>query len=374
MPRVLLVCEYGSLNGGERSLLAVADDVRSAGFELHLATPPGSDLAGAATARAIPLVPVPLQDSAGHGESLSARRAAVRRMIERVGPDLLHANSVAMSRLCGPVAADAGVPSLGHLRDIIGLSRAAVADLNRNRRLLAVSQATRDWYVAAGLSGDRVRVLYNGVDLARFRPGPATGYLHRELGLSPDLLLVGTIGQIGIRKGLHGLAQAARCVVDRVPAVHFVVVGRRYSDKAEARDYEADLLRMTACEPLAGRFHFLGLRDDVDRLLNELTILAHAARQEPLGRVLLEAAAAGTPVVATDVGGTREVFPAEAGAAVLVSADDPKALADALVAALCDPRRRQSLGNAARRRAEAAFDARRAAAGLVNHYRELLWM
>ena len=57
-------------------------------------------------------------------------------------------------------------------------------------------------------------MLYNGVDLTRFRPRPPSGYLHRELGLPPEASLVASIGQIGMRKGLLTLMAAAREVVD----------------------------------------------------------------------------------------------------------------------------------------------------------------
>ena len=103
-----------------------------------------------------------------------------------VGRPLLHANSLAMGRLSGPVAAELGLPSVSHLRDIIRLSSQAVADLNCHARLLAVSQATRDFHVAAGLAAEKLHVVYNGVDLEEFRPRSPTGYLHRELGLPPE--------------------------------------------------------------------------------------------------------------------------------------------------------------------------------------------
>ena len=136
-----------------------------------------------------------------------------------------------MGRLSGPVAADCGLPSIAHLRDIIRLSAQAVADLNRHRRLLAVSAATREFHVAGGLDAEKTRVLYNGVDLGEFRPRPPTGYIHREIGLPPDALLIGTIGQIGLRKGQDTLLEAAAVVAERCSAAHFLIIGERNSDK-----------------------------------------------------------------------------------------------------------------------------------------------
>jgi glycosyltransferase involved in cell wall biosynthesis len=116
----------------------------------------------------------------------------------------------------------------------------------------------------------------------------------------------------------------------------------------------------------------LGNRNDVPFLLPECDLLVHAARQEPLGRVLLEAAATGMAIVATDVGGTREIFPAEAKAAVLVPPDDPGALATAIRPLLQYDNGRKAFGAAARRRAESAFDVRIAAARLIEQYRNVL--
>jgi glycosyltransferase involved in cell wall biosynthesis len=91
-----------------------------------------------------------------------------------------------------------------------------------------------------------------------------------------------------------------------------------------------------------------------------------------LGRVLLEAAACGLAVVATDVGGTREIFPTEADGAVLVPVDDSIAIADAATELLGDEARRMALGQGGRRRAEAAFDVQSAAAHLIAVYHSVL--
>jgi glycosyltransferase involved in cell wall biosynthesis len=97
--------------------------------------------------------------------------------------------------------------------------------------------------------------------------------------------------------------------------------------------------------------------------------VAHTARQEPLGRVLLESAASAKAVVATDVGGTREIFPPTIEAAHLVPPDNADTLAAAIVDLLGDRPRRTRLGNAARRRAEEVFPVSRAIARLIEHYR-----
>ncbi|NLX98359.1 MAG: glycosyltransferase family 4 protein [Rhodopirellula sp.] len=368
---VLLLCEYAALNGAERSLLAALDGVCAAGFDLLALAPPQGPLADALREKHVPVVPWQLHEPSKERLPQDMLRQRLAEELARLRPALLHANSLSMGRLSGPVAAAAGIPGITHLRDIVRLSRRAIADLNCHARLLAVSESTRRFHVAAGLDAAKCRVLYNGVDLDRFRPRLATGFLHRELGLAPESVLVGTIGQISLRKGQDVLARAACALADELPHVHYLVIGERLSEKAESRQFEADL-RAVAEGPLSGRLHFLGVRGDVDRVLNELALLVHPARQEPMGRVLLEAAAAGVAVIATDVGGTREVFPPDEKAARLVPADDSEALAAAIGTLVADSSLRGRLGLAACRRAERLFSADRSATVLAAHYQDVI--
>jgi glycosyltransferase involved in cell wall biosynthesis len=368
MPRLLLLCEYPTLLGGERSMLATLPAVSSAGFDVQVAAPPDGPLTDALSKCGVSRVDWRVADERGTRWPLPELRENLLRLIERTQPDLVHANSLSMARVSGPVVATADAPSIGHLRDIVKLSEQVIADINCHRRLIAVSRATRDSHVVQGIDAKKCIAIHNGVDLNAFQPRPATKYLHRELGLPASARLVATIGQIGLRKGMDVVLAAALQVVDQLPGVHWLVVGKRTSEKDESIEFER-LLHELAAEPLlAGRVHFLGQRDDVAELMNECTILVHAARQEPLARVLLEAAASGVPIIATEVGGTREIFPSEAEGAVLVASDRRDALAQAMVALCRDDTRREALGCAARYRAEAAFDVCAASAKLIEEY------
>jgi glycosyltransferase involved in cell wall biosynthesis len=372
MPRLLIYCEFLTLLGGERSMLSTLAAVRSAGFDMHVAAPPVGALADAVRDAGVPLVAWETHHAKGARRPGDQIRRDLADVIAKLSPDLVHANSLSTARLVGPITAALGVPCIGHLRDIVGLSRQAIDDVNCLDRLVAVSQATRDFHVEQGIDAAKCVVIHNGVDLKKFRPQAATGYLHRELGLTPEARLVATIGQIGMRKGTDVALAAATQWVAALPDAHWLVVGERTSKKDEAHELERRLHAVAVEPPLAGRVHFLGTRDDVARLLPECALLVHAARQEPLGRVLLEAAACGLAVVATDVGGTREIFPSEADGALLVPKDDPAALSAAVQALLGEPRRRLALGAAGRRRIEAAFNVHLAAERLIALCRSVL--
>jgi glycosyltransferase involved in cell wall biosynthesis len=254
----------------------------------------------------------------------------------------------------------------------VNLSAQAIADVNRHTKLIAVSNATRHFHVDQGIDPAKCNVLYNGADLDEFRPRRLDGWLHRELNIPPESHLIAVVGQLGLRKGTDVALTAAAEVARTSAGVHWLIIGARTSEKRESHKFEERLHHLASQPPLLGKVHFLGVRGDLAALLPECTLLVHAARQEPLGRVLLEAAACGLTIVATNTGGTPEIFPAASESAVLTPADDATQLAQAILALLDDPTRRHSLSAAARRRAETAFDIRKAAAGLVNVYSQTI--
>lgn len=369
--RILVLAEYESLTGGERSFLEAARRITAPDLQLMVAAPRRGRLAEALGRYNIPHVPFDAFNRYGTRRDRSVLRQEIADCISATRADVLHANSVSMSRLAGPVATSMDVPSIGHLRDIMRLSKASIADLNCHDRLLTVSHATRRWYVHAGLERPKTAVAYNGVDGGRFWQRPANGWLHRELQIGPHHTLVGSIGQIGMRKGVDLYVQAATEIACRRADVHFIHAGQRHSRKAEAVTFEKDVLRAAGDGPLQDRFHFLGPREDIEFILNELDLYVHPARQEPLGRVLLEAGASGVPVVATDVGGTREIFPPADRAALLVPPQSATALVDGIMSLLDNPAARSRIGVNARRCVTERFDAAAAANELVSWYRRV---
>lgn len=353
-------------------MLATLPTVEAAGFEVFVAAPPTGPLAREIGHVPAEHVPWQTHDAAGIRLPLAVLRAELQRIIDRLQPAIVHANSLSTSRIAGPVVRELGIHSIGHLRDIIRLNTQTIDDINQHDCIIAVSAATRDFHVAQGLDAAKSRVLYNGVDLTRFQPRPGTGYLHRELNVTSDARFIATIGQLGLRKAVDVALSAAEQVAHQLHNVHWLIVGQRTSNKAESLEYERTLHERAAQPPLLGRVHFLGQRNNIAQLLPECTALVHAARQEPLGRILLESAACGLPVIASDVGGTPEIFPAGSDSALLVPPNDADAVAAATVRVLNDENLRQRLGTKARCRAEVAFSIQKSAQRLLETYRELV--
>lgn len=351
----VLVCEYPTLNGGERSLLAVLDTLELP--EIVVVAPPRGPLAHALRSRQIRHVGLELRASGTETAlPLRVRQQRLLECLRGLHPRHVHANSLAMSRLVGSIASSLPCASTGHVRDIVRLSRAAVRDLNANASLVAVSHATRDFHIRQGVEARRIRVIYNGVDTGVFAPRAAESgesAVRQQLGALPEDALIVNVGQIGLRKGQDILLKAA-AVLDASERLrpgrvcHYAFVGARHSDKQESRDFEADLHTRVSRGSLARRVHWLGTRDDVPQILNAADLLVHTAHQEPLGRVLLEAASSGLPIVATEVGGTAEILTSERSA-LLVPAADPLAVAEAMSRLLKTPELAAELAAQARR-------------------------
>ncbi len=365
MKRIAIIFEFGTLYGGEHSMLAVIDRLAGQWFEFVAIAPQHGRLADAIRQRSIRHVPLQLHDARGERLSRNAARNSLVDAIARCSPDVVHANSLSMSRLTGAIADEMAIPCIAHLRDIIKLTKAAINDLNSNRLLIAVSQATRNFHVEQGLDAAKTLVRYNGVDCDRYHLRPPTGWLKREFNLPNDCFLAATIGQIGLRKGQDVLAEAAVLAAEHLPDNCYLLVGERNSTKRESVDFEANVVACFQHAGLDKNFRCLGFREDIPRLMNEVDLLIHPSHQEPFGRVLLEAAASELPILATDVGGTTEILQ-DGDSARLVPPGNAQALADALIDLHSNPSMRTQFARKARSCVQLTFNIDQAVRELVD--------
>lgn len=353
-------------------MLAVIDALRGKHFAFNAIAPVAGSLAEALQKRAIPITSCSLIDETT-GKRFPPEIASLRLLesIQKSDTDIIHANSLSMGRLLGKIRPQLSIPTVSHIRDIMKLSKAAIADLNQNSQLIAVSQATRDFHVQQGVEEERIEVIYNGVDCEQFKPQPSTRMLHDELKLPHDAFLIATIGQIGLRKGQNILAEAAISLSKTIPNAHYLMIGERHSTKQESIDFKQNIINQFEEAGRSHQLHWLGFRHDVSKLLNEIDLLVHPAHQEPLGRVLLEASAAGCPIIATDVGGTAEILEHQ-HSALLVPANDAKSLAIAMQTLYDDPHKRQTLATHARKNIEQNFLIDLAAENLTTFWQQRL--
>jgi len=211
--------------------------------------------------------------------------------------------------------------------------------------LVAVSEEVRQFYETRGVGRGRWRVVYNGVGvppaLSRQR-----GEAFRALGFGEGERVIGLVGRLVPAKAPEVFLRALALAAARVPALRGLVVG----DGPLRPEAEAEARRLG----LGERVVFAGLRGDVPAILPGLDALVFSSLREGLSMAMLEAMAAGVPVVATAVGGTPELI-THGVTGLLVPPGRPEDLADAVVGLLQDGPAAEALRAAARRRVEERF-------------------
>jgi glycosyltransferase involved in cell wall biosynthesis len=212
------------------------------------------------------------------------------------------------------------------------------ASLFATARVVAVSEHARNHFIdERWVAADRICVIPNGIRVENFR-GPAQESVRVELGLGPNHHVVGIVGRLNWAKDHEFLLRAWAQVQREDAAARLLVIG----DGELRAKLDASAARLG----VASTIMWLSDRSDVPRLLHGLDVLALSSRTEGYSIALLEGAAAGVPMVATDVGGNREIV-ADGVTGVVVPHGDEVALSRALLDLLNDPPRRARYGAAA---------------------------
>ena len=326
--RVAYLCEFPTVLGGESSLLAFLQQRAFAGVDPLVICPQTGMLTDMLERMYIPREPWPA----------GGKRNAIELAgtLEEWGIDLIHANSLMTCTQALDLADAMSIPCVGHIRDIMTISADQRDRLNRMDAMIAVSDYVREWMLGQGIASQKLHRIYNGIDFGVAKRSARSDELRRRLSIANNVRLVGCVGQICLRKGQDLFLEAARIVAASVANAEFVVLGARYSQKAETVEFESRLREIADSRPLQGRVHFPGYLENGSEWIADLDLLVSASRQEPLSRTILEALAVGTPVIATNVGGSREILQHSKKEFDVqlqrcdVPKDDPAALAEAI--------------------------------------------
>lgn len=208
-------------------------------------------------------------------------------------------------------------------------------------RIVAVSQGVKDDLLRyEHIAPSKIQVIYNGIDEERCRSGTDPASKRAELGLPPDAVVVGVGVRLAEQKGISYLIQAFAQMAPQHPRLRLLVVGDG--------PLRPRLQKLAEDLGVQDRVLFTGFRSDMGELLQTVDIYALPSLWEGHPLVLLEAMAAGTPVVATDIPGSREVIvPGQTG--LLVPPRDPHRLAQALLLLASDAPLRKRMGEEGRR-------------------------
>jgi glycosyltransferase involved in cell wall biosynthesis len=283
-----------------------------------------------------------------------AATGEITERLQSIGADVLLCHGYKADLLGRRAARTAGIP-------VVAVSRGWTGECFRVRlyerldrfflrwmdRVVCVSAAQADKVRRARVGEDRIRVIHNAIDPERFAETDRrfrAKLLNYFRGAKTHV--VGAAGRLSPEKGMDVLVAAAKDIVRDDPSVGFVVFGEG-SERAK-------LLNQIRDSGLTGSFVLAGFRNDLDRFISALDVLALPSHTEGLPNVVLEACAANVPVVGTRAGGTPEVI--EDGVnGLLVPPGDVEALAARLREMLANEDRRHDMGLAGRQRVVEEF-------------------
>lgn len=339
--------------GGQNQARLLMRGLRERGIRQRLLCPAGSPTEARLREEGLPVEGIPWR---GPGDP----RALWRVGRAAGGFRIIHCHDAHALQVALLPARLRGVPVVASRRVHYATS---AAKWNRAARVVAISRTVADALETAGVEGARIRLVPSGVDPSEVRDlPPMTPPFRERLGVAVGAFLAGNIGHLLGYKGQSVIPEAAALL----PGVVWAIVG----EGPERGRLEAAVERLEVSE----RVRLVGAIPDARRILRELDLFVFPSVDEALGTSLLDAVAAGVPVVAADAAGPREVLGSlrsgPAGGGLFPPGDAP-ALASLVDRLRGDAPLRAALASAQRERLR-DFESDRMVEGNLAVYRELL--
>ncbi|MBW2740235.1 MAG: glycosyltransferase family 4 protein [Deltaproteobacteria bacterium] len=267
-----------------------------------------------------------------------------------------------------------GVPCISHRH---GYSNVTHFDKFFARFLDSVIYVSRDiaqYHIVRGEQQAIGTIIHNGVDLSEFTRPYNVVQVRSEFGCKSDEPLVGIIGRIDWWKGHEYFLEAIASAARKFPDLKAIIIGEFEKEGAVNlnRKHTQKVKSLVKLLGIEDKILFTGFRSDVSRLISGLDVVVHASSEpEPFGLVVIEAMAAGKPVVATAAGGVLDII--ENGVnGLLVPCKDSKAMARAIIKILSDRDKAGQIGNAARQRIFEKFTVQHQVTSVQNLYDSIL--
>lgn len=283
------------LYGGALQVLYLLQGLKSKWCRNILFCAQGSEISKAAYKKA-DVVEVPMA-----GEMDPRFLWRLLRLIRTEKPDIIHVHSRRGADLWGSVAAIfTRTPAILTRRvDNPEISWLARLKSRPFERIITISEGIRKVLLKEGIPENKVVCIHSAVDTDRYHCRCDKKWFRNEFGLYFAHKVIGVIAQLIPRKGHRFLIEAAPEILRHCPETRFICLGKGY-----LKDKLQQLCRNTG---IADKVIFAGFRNDLERILPCLDLVIHPATMEGLGVSLLQAAASGIPIIASNVGGIPEI-------------------------------------------------------------------
>lgn len=233
----------------------------------------------------------------------------------------------------------------------------------RTKRIICCSRYMEEHVVShEGIPKDKAMTIYHGIEIDRFSKPMRDPSLMRALGLDPEFKTIGCVGRLIPIKGHVNLIKAVPQILARHPRTQVLFIG-----DGEGRD---DLINRVSAEEFRGQVKFVGSRSDIPELLSLMDIFVMPSLSEGLPVALIEAMAAGLPVVAFNIKPMEEIV-LDGQTGILVEFCSSPGIAAACNVLLSDEPARRAMGLAGRKRAETMFQCRTMLESYQRLYRDV---
>jgi glycosyltransferase involved in cell wall biosynthesis len=338
--KILQICSVRDFGGGERHVADLANSLAERGHDVVAVINPGAQVAR--ELRSLQQKNVFELPMRGAADMVAAERIA--SIVRENNVEIIHAHAARDYPLAAIASKRSGSPFVLTRHVLFPMRRLHKRLLGKASRVIAVSNAVSGVLRKQRIFAlERIVTIHNGIDTKRFAG--------RDRSRDKGRICIGTVGHIAPIKGLEDLVRAAAHVVEKRSDVQFVIAGE---DKSARRENEASLKQLIAHLDLAENVRLLGWQNDIAGVLADLDIFVSAARSEPFGLVMLEAMAAGVPVIATASEGALELID-DGVTGMLAPLGDPQELAAGILRAVDDASMRSRLAKNARVEVEKRF-------------------
>ncbi|GAB4114344.1 MAG: glycosyltransferase family 4 protein [Candidatus Caldatribacteriota bacterium] len=298
------------------------------------------------------------------------------RIIRRHNINILHSNSLGAHIYSFFAAELAGIPNIWHLHDILKkrMSNRLLCNFlsKTSNQIIVVSYAVKKSLINFGINSNKIKVIYNGLDLDLWNPKKYDkNYLNKEFTVNKATIKVGIIGQLAEWKGQDILLNTAKYLIEKgYKNLRFYIIGDELF-KNEDR-YKDRLHQISKVNNLENYITFTGRRNDIPNILYFLDIVAVCSRYpDPLPTIILESMAMGKVVIGTNIGGIPEmIVNDETG--ILIPPNDPETLAKVILSLINQPGKIKEMGIKARERIKTKFSIKKNVEMIRNLYQELL--
>ena len=249
--------------------------------------------------------------------------------------DLIHSNDIHSAQYSVLAARLAGVPSILHIRNTelaswLGWKNSLIFKIAI--KTIAISREVKESLLEIGVAADKIQIIHNAVDLDEFNPDILGKPYRDEIGVADGELLIGVVGRIAPHKGQGIFIRAIPDILNSFPNAKFTIIGE---GSTQSGDFIIHLQQMIAELKLEAKVCFSGFKANVAQIMKALDVLVVPSLNEAFGRVVIEAMAVKTPVVASRVGGIPDIV--ENGVnGILVPLKAPNAISEAVIKLLSD--------------------------------------